>query len=336
MWRELALAVSVLGLASSAYGQAVGATLWGTVVDESGARVPGVSVSLTNAANGRSQIVLSSDRGEYRAVALQPSSYRVTVSLGGFASIERDVTLAVGTETTLNFTLTVSGVTSAVIVEGDAGSARTTQARPSSLIVAGELAALPEIGRNFLVMAQLLPGSGPLNATVTRSATTKFGGVADQRSGFTTQIDGGDIDDAQWGSPTLNLTQEGVQEFKVFRYQFDAQYGKALGAVVSVVTRSGSNELRGSGFYFGRDDSLNAPNAFAATKPPFDEQRWGLSLGGPLIRNRTHVFGAYESDHQDTTRIVAHSASNPFASRENEIGRASCRERGEILGVGVR
>ena len=71
--------------------------------------------------------------------------------------------------------------------------------------MAGELAALPEIGRNFLVMAQLLPGSGPLNATVTRSATTKFGGVADQRSGFTTQIDGGDIDDAQWGSPTINL-----------------------------------------------------------------------------------------------------------------------------------
>src|SRR5688500_15488556 len=132
MWRELALAVSVLGLASSAYGQAVGATLVGTVVDESGARVPGASVSLTNVANGRSQIVVSTDRGDYRAVTLQPSSYRVTVALDGFTSIEREVTLVVGTETTLNFTLTVSGVASGVVVEGDAGSAWTSQARPSS------------------------------------------------------------------------------------------------------------------------------------------------------------------------------------------------------------
>src|SRR5688572_19509613 len=336
MWRELVLAVSVLALPSSVFAQAVGATLVGTVLDESGARVPGVSVSLTNVANGRSQVVVSSDRGEYRAVALQPSSYRVIVAFGGFTSIERDVTLVVGTETTLNFTLTVSGVASGVVVEGNAGSAWTAQARPSSLVVAGELAALPEIGRNFLVMAQLLPGSGPLNATVTRSATTKFGGVADQRSGFTTQIDGGDIDDAQWGSPTINLTQEAVQEFKVFRYQFDAQYGRALGAIVSVVTRSGANELRGSGFYFGRDDSLNAPNAFADTKPPFDEQRWGLSLGGPLIRNRTHVFGAYESDHQDTARIVAHSASNPFASRENGIFPARSDERMAVIKIDHR
>jgi hypothetical protein len=336
MWRELVLAVFILTLSSSVFGQAVGATLVGTVVDESGARVPGVSVSLTNVANGRSQVVVSSERGEYRAVALQPSSYRVTVALDGFTSIDRNVTLVVGTETTLNFTLTVSGVASGVVVQGDAGSAWTTQARPSSVVVAGELAALPEIGRNFLVMAQLLPGSGPLNATVARSATTKFGGVADQRSSFTTQIDGGDIDDAQWGSPTINLTQEAVQEFKVFRYQFDAQYGRALGAVVSVVTRSGANDIRGSGFYFGRDDSLNAPNAFAATKPPFDEQRWGLSLGGPLIKNRTHVFGAYESDHQDTARIVAHSASNPFASRENGIFPARFDERMAVLKVDHR
>ncbi|MGH9220649.1 MAG: hypothetical protein ACRD1W_15180, partial [Vicinamibacterales bacterium] len=212
-------------------------------------------------------------------------------------------------------------------VAASAGMSSAAQSRPSSLIVADELAALPEIGRNFLVMAQLLPGSGPLNATVTRSATTKFGGVADQRSGFTTQIDGGDIDDAQWGSPTMNFAQEGVQEFKVFRYQFDAQYGNALGAVVSVVTRSGGNDIRGSAFFFGREDSLNARNAFARTTPPFDEQRAGVSAGGPLVRNRTHAFAAYESDHVDTARIVALSAGNPFASRENGIFPARSDER---------
>jgi hypothetical protein len=319
MWRGLYVALAVLGLASPALSQVVGATLSGMVVDATGARVPGVSLTLTNLANGREQTVVSSEHGEYHVVALQPAAYRVMAALDGFTRIEREVTLAVGTETRLDLTLAVAGVATGVMVEGNTAIASSAQVRPSSLVVAGELAALPEIGRNFLVMAQLLPGSGPLNATVTRSATTKFGGVADQRSGFTTQIDGGDIDDAQWGSPTMNLTQEGVQEFKVFRHQFDAQYGNALGAVVSVVTRSGSNNARGSAYYFGRDDSLNARNAFARTNPPFDEQRFGLSAGGPLIRNRTHVFGAYESDHQDTARIVALSASNPFAARENGI-----------------
>jgi hypothetical protein len=336
MWRVLCVGIAALGLGSPAPAQVVGATLAGTVVDSTDARVPGVSISLTNLANGRTQIMVSTARGEYRAVALQPASYRVTASLDGFTQIERQVTLAVGTETTLNFTLTVSGVASNIVVEADAGSASSAEARPASLVVAGDLAALPEIGRNFLVMAQLLPGSGPLNATVTRSATTKFGGVADQRSGFTTQIDGGDIDDAQWGSPTMNVTQEAVQEFKVFRYQFDAQYGKALGAVVSVVTKSGANDVRGSAFYFGRDDSLNARNAFAPTKPPFDEQRLGVSIGGPLLRNRTHVYGAYESDHQDTARIVALSTSNPFAARENGIFPARSDERMAVVKIDHR
>src|SRR4029434_6105046 len=108
-----------------------------------------------------------------------------------------------------------------------------------------------------------------------------------QRSSCHTQIDGGDIDDAQWGSPTINLTQEAVQEFKVFRHQFDAQYGGALGAVVSVVTRAGGNQHAGSVFYCGRDEALNARNVFADRNTPFDEQRLGVTMGGPLVRDRT-------------------------------------------------
>ena len=134
----------------------------------------------------------------------------------------------------------------------------------------------------------------------------------------------------------MNLTQEGVQEFKVFRYQFDAQYGKALGAVVSVVTKSGANDVRGSAFYFGRDDSLNARNAFAQPSRRSTNSGWGVSLGGPLVRNRTHAFGAYESDHQDTARIVALSASNPFAARENGIFPARSDERMAVLKIDHR
>jgi hypothetical protein len=176
---------------------------------------------------------------------------------------------------------------------------------------------LPVLDRNFLALAHLLPGSGPLNSTVNRFAVTKFGGPADQRAGSTTLIDGGEVDDAQWGSPTINVSQDAVQEFRVFRSQFDAQYGHALNAVVTVTTRSGTNRHSGSAFYFGRDDALNGRNFFATEKPPFDEQRVGLSLGGPAIRDRSHFFGAYERDNVDNVRIIALPPVNPFAVAEN-------------------
>ena len=169
------------------------------------------------------------------------------------------------------------------------------------------------------MLAQLLPGSGPINSTVTRLASTKFGGVADQRAGYTTLIDGGDINDTVWGSPTINVGEEAVQEFKVFRHQFDAQYGHALNAVVTVATRSGTNRFSGTGFYFGRDDALNARYPFAAENPPFDKQWVGGSLGGPLVRDRSHFFASYERENVDTVRVIALPPSNPFAARENGV-----------------
>ena len=315
---------------SPAAGQSIGARLAGVVRDESGAHLPGVTLSLTNTANGRTQTVISDARGEFRAGALQPGAYRLAADHSGFARLEQDVTLNVGSELTIDLQLTVAGVRETVTVTATLSPA-VAKSQPSALVSAADITSLPEIGRNFLVMAQLLPGSGPLNSSVTRFATTRFGGMADQRSGFTTLVDGGDVDDAQWGSPVINLTQEAVQEFKVFRHQFDAQYGGALGAVVSVVTRAGGNQLDGSVFYFGRDDTLNARNAFADRNLPFGEQRLGVTMGGPLVRDRTHVFGAFERDHVDTVRIISHPPSNQFAARENGTFPAGSNERMAVL-----
>ena len=190
------------------------------------------------------------------------------------------------------------------------------------------------------MLAQLLPGSGPMNGTVNRFAVTKFGGVADQRSGYTTIIDGGDVDDAQWGSPTINLGQDAVHEFKVFRSQFDAQYGHALNAVVTVATRSGTNQYAGSGFYFGRDAALNARYPFAPEKPPFDEHRIGATLGGPVLRDRVHFFAAYERDTVNNSRIIALPPSNVLAATENGVfpagaidGLATLRLDGRLNGT---
>ena len=336
MARHFALALLGLLLHGHASGQTVGAAVGGIVSDEGGARLAGATITITNSSNGRTQILVSGEHGEYRAVALQPAPYRIAAELSGFARAEKGVTLTVGSDAVLDFHLALAGLRESITVAAPTLSFDVTQSQPSSVVTREQIHMLPELGRSFLGLAQLLPGSGPLNASVTRFASTKFGGAGDQRSGFTTLVDGGDVDDAQWGSPTINLTQESVQEFKVFRYQFDAQYGNALNAVVSVVTKSGGNRPEGSLFYFGRADTLNAKNSFAKRKPPFDEHRLGGSLGGPLARNRTHGFATYESDAVDTVRIVAIPDSSRFAARENGNFPSTSDERMAVFKVDHR
>jgi len=301
----------------AAFGQSIGANLGGVVTDETGARLQDVTVTITHAQNGRAVILNTGNQGDYRAVALLPGEYDVTAARSSFASVRRRVALLVGADATLNLTLPLAGVVEQTNVNAAAPLVEAARSQPSSVVTKRDIDTLPVLDRNFLVLAQLLPGSGPINSTVGRFATTKFGGVADQRSGYTTLIDGGDIDDAVWGSPTINVSEEAVQEFKVLRTQFDAQYGHALNAIVIVATRSGTNRFIGTGFYFGRDDALNARYPFSGGKVPFDEQRVGGSFGGPLVPDRSHFFASYERDNVDNVRVIALPASNPFAAQEN-------------------
>ena len=280
---------SIVLIPGAALGQSIGASLAGVVSDQTGARLKDATVTITHAQNGRALTVMTGHEGDYRVVALLPGDYDVVAMRAGFSPVTRRVALLVGADAELNLTLPVAGVAEQATVDATTTPAESARSQPSSVVTKQDIETLPVLDRNFLVLAQLLPGSGPHNSTVGRFTTTKFGGVADQRSGFTTLIDGGDIDDAIWGSPTINVSEDAIQEFKVFRTQFDAQYGHALNAIVTVATRSGTNRVSGTGFYFGRDDSLNARNAFAATPPPFDEQRAGGSLGGPLEIGRAHV-----------------------------------------------
>jgi hypothetical protein len=306
----------LLGAAATAAAQG-GAAVGGVVTDDSGAALPGVTVTIVNKNNGTSQVLVTGPEGNYRAVNLQPAPYEITAELPGFATKKASTTLFVGANATLDFTLGVASLSENVTVVGESPLVEVAKAQPSSVIVGEQLAALPVLDRNFLVLAQLLPGAAPLTGVNNRFAVTKFGGLADQRNGYTTVIDGGAVDDATWGSPVINMTQDAVQEFKVFRNQFDAQYGSALNAVVNVVTKSGGNDPSGTAYYFGRDKSLNARNAKAASVPPFKQARVGGTFGGPLILNRTHFFSAYEFLNIDKAAIVALPPSNPFAAQQN-------------------
>ena len=324
---KMLLFVALLVIPATTNGQPLGASVTGAIVDASGASLADSVVTIAHLLNGRRQQIKTSTRGIYRAVGLLPGNYEITAEHEGFAPVTRRVTLVVDGEMTVNFTLALAGVKDRVTVTTETALLEVTRSEPSSAITKAEVDALPILDRNFLTLAQLLPGSGPVNGTVTRFAITRFGGPADQRSGYTTIVDGGDIDDAQWGSPTMNIGQDAVEEFKVYRGQFNAQYGHALNAVVTVVTRSGTNQLGGRAFYFGRDNTLNARNPMASQILPFDEQRVGMSLGGPVIRDRSHFFAAIEGDNVDNVRLIALPPDNPLAATENGVFPAASDNR---------
>ena len=297
--------------------QVVGGSIGGTITDDTGGALPGTTVTVTNRANGATQVVTTGERGNYRAVALQPAPYTIAADISGFAVQKRDVVLTIGSDLTIDFKLGVASVAETLTVVAETPLVEVAKSQPSSVIVAEQVAALPVLARNFLTLAQLMPSTAPNNLGQ-KFAIIQFGGPADQRNGYTTIIDGGDIDDAIWGNPTINIPQDAVQEFKVFRNQFDAEYGSALAAVVSVVTKSGGNLFSGTGSYFGRDKALNAPNYFAAgPNPEFSQTRVGGTLGGPIVRNRTHFFGSYEHNDLKAVKIISLPATNPFAAGNN-------------------
>lgn len=314
----LAVLLMVLLLAARpAAAQVVGGSVGGTITDDTGGALPGTTITVTNRSNGATQVLTTGDRGNYRAVALQPAPYTIAVELSGFAAQKRDVVLTIGSDLTIDFKLGVAALAENLTVVAETPLIEVAKSQPSSVVVAEQVAALPVLARNFLTLAQLMPSTTPNNLGQ-KFAIIQFGGPADQRNGYTTIIDGGDIDDAIWGNPTINIPQDAVQEFKVFRNQFDAEYGSALAAVVSVVTKSGGNLFSGTGSYFGRDKALNAPNHFATgPKPEFSQTRFGGTLGGPIVLNRTHFFGSYEHNDLSTVKIISLPATNPFAATNN-------------------
>ena len=164
--------------------------MWSPI--ESGARLQGASVTITHTSNGRAIVVPTRvPRAKTRPSPCCRASTDVSAARTGFAAVTRRVTLPVGSDATVDLTLPLAGVVDQTTVSAAAPLVEVARSQPSAVVTKADVDTLPVLERNFLVLAQLLPGSGPLNSSVTRLAWTKFGGVADQRAGYTTLVDGG-------------------------------------------------------------------------------------------------------------------------------------------------
>ena len=314
-------ATAAFFLLMPALASAQTAELRGTVVDASGGALPGVAIMVRNEATGVERPVVTDEVGAFRVPALQPGPYALESSLMGFGTDKRRVVLTVGQVAELKITLSLGALEESVQVVGAAGAVdiETSKSDLSAVVNQEQLSELPVLNRGFVGLAQLLPGGGPARTADSRfGIQTAFGGT-NVRSMYSMQIDGGNMDHPIYGFAIVNVSQDAVQEFRVLRNQFDAEYSRAGTAVVNVITRSGTNEFRGQGSYFGRDDKLNAKNAFAKTKPPFDSARVSGTIGGPIAPNKAFFFGALEYNQQNSVRIIALPAANPFAGQFNGV-----------------
>ncbi len=308
--------IAILLLAGNLLAQSQSTTgnIEGRVVDPQGAVVPNVSVSATNQDNGFGKTVTTTEDGNFVFVLLPPGNYKVeTAAASGFAvSTYENIKVTVGAKTTLEITLSVGGSVNVVDVNAEGQGVETTRTSIASTVDERRVINLPTNGRNFLDFATLTPG---IVRDPTRAGDLAVGGQKGTLNSL--QIDGTSSDNTFFGQSSGRIGSgrapsqfsiDTVKEFQVNQNGFSAEFGRAAGAVINVVTKSGTNRFTGSAFEYFRDESLNArnPNLVAANRPRPAGQinQFGGTFGGPIRRDKIFFFAAYEGQRSDLPNPV--------------------------------
>jgi hypothetical protein len=298
----LAVALLTLGVAPAARAQQQLGAIQGTIIDQSGAVLPGVTVTVTNIATGITRTTVSNETGVYRVQSLDPGRYRVAADLQGFRKAARnEVILSTGATAGINFTLQPGGVEETIEVTGSTPDIQTERAEVSSIVEQKKISDLPLVGRNVLSLTALQPGiiGVPSSAdflTPEQGLGVTANGV--RGGGNSATLDGANITGGPWGGTVLLVPNvEAVQEFQVISNNPSAEYGRNSGATVSIITKGGTNRWSGSVFQFHRNENLRARGFFEnRTRPKADFRRndFGGSFGGPIKRDRSFFFVSTE------------------------------------------
>ena len=305
-----------------AVAQSPAGRISGAVTDTSRAAIAGARVIVSGEATGIARTVFADDRGGYDALDLPPGSYSVTAEANGFAPATRDrVVVETGRSTTVNVRLSIAGLTEDVAVTAAAESLDQRTTGTGGVVTRVQIEELPLNGRNYLQLGALQPG-----VVVSRASGREFSGgfgntqlsIAGARPEHTGYLlDGTNIADISDKAPSglagAMLGVDAVEEFSIQTHGYSAEFGRAAGGVVSVVTRAGTNVFRGSAFEFHRDSALDARGYFDPADPPsFLRNQFGGTFGGPILRNRAFFFGSYEGLR--SRNVVTRSARLPDAA----------------------
>jgi hypothetical protein len=311
-----ALLVLFLPATAKAQLRAATAELAGRVVDQTQGVLPGALIAIVNSETGERQAQTTGPEGSFAFPPLPVGTYRIEASLSGFTTqVLEAVVLQVGNTTTLTLTLTISPTTERVTVPGGTPLVDVRRKDVNTSISAQQIASLPINGRTFISFSTLAPG-------VTTDVTPDQGSNASSGLTFAGQrarsnnitLDGLDNNEVAVGSVRATISQDAVREFQVLTNSYAAEFGKASGGVVNIVTKSGANDVTGGAFLFVRHRALNsrgyfekfdaAGNSVDLPKAPFDQQQFGGTLGGPLVKNRAFYFVSVERLSADDSRAV--------------------------------
>jgi Carboxypeptidase regulatory-like domain/TonB-dependent Receptor Plug Domain len=314
----MALAHPAAGLAQT--GSSV---ISGFVKDGTGAALPGATVRIVNIETGVSIDLTTNEEGVYRAPALVPGQYRIETSLDGFETSARGpVTLQINQTIALDFTLGVGRQQETVTVTAVAPLVESQSSTVAQVVTRAMLAALPLPNRAASSLAGLAPGVVMVDAGAGTAENYPVFSVAGGRSrNQVFLLDGGNATNAVGLTRPQQLTSlpvDAMQEFRVIANNYSAEFGHSTGGVVAMSTRSGTNALHGTAFESIRNDALDARNFFAVTRPPISLNQFGGTLGGPALRDRTFVFGAWERTRQQVSSAVV-STVPTLLNREGDF-----------------
>jgi hypothetical protein len=298
-----ALCVLLIGVSAGAQE----ATLSGVVTDVTEAVLPGVTVTATHVDTGTTFVGVTAPNGSYRIPALRVGTYRVTAELAGFSLVTREnIQLLVGQNLVLNLRLSLSTVQENVTVSGQAPLIDTTASELGGNIDPVQMQALPVNGRNWMGLTILAPGSraNDVGDSPTGIGGTTGGGSARGDPGYYQLIlDGQQVTNTMaqstFGQP--KFARDSIGEFQFMSARFDATQGRSQGIMVNAVTKSGANTPSGSAYGYFRDDKFNAADFVAKKVLPYSNQQAGGTYGGPIIRDRAHIFGYYELEREPNT-----------------------------------
>lgn len=296
----LMLALLVTTPAVAQVGQA---ELTGIIADQSGAILPGATVTATLAATGVTRTTHTDESGRYRFNNLPVGTYTIRAEMSGFrTTVAENIRLAIGQTATLDLRMGVAALEEAVTVQAEVPLIQTTRSELSGNITDIQVEELPVLGRNWLGFAQLAPGikSDGTEAGANTAPTAGIG-VGRQDRVF---LDGADLNNRSTAiSVDIQVSKEAIAEFQVKTSQFDAQWGQSGTSIVQAITRSGTDDFRGNGYFYLRDDSLNARDFFTGTKVPYRNEQYGGTIGGPIVQGRTHFFFNYERHNEPQTLV---------------------------------
>ncbi|HYU47609.1 MAG TPA: carboxypeptidase regulatory-like domain-containing protein, partial [Terriglobales bacterium] len=320
--RRMWLALCLLAVATSWLGaQTVTGSIQGRVYDSTGAAISGASITAVNDETGISHKTSASATGDYQITLLPPGEYTVTAEKSGFQKSAKKVHLVLGAAGNVDFSLSVGQVTQEVSVQDVGEVAEPTRTMVSSVIDEQKIQDLPVNGRQFIDFALLAPGvkigdttSGSTDVIIEPVTKLSFAGQNIHYNFIA--VDGADNISTASGVQKYTPSQEAVREFRVINSSYSTEFGRAVGGIVNIITKNGTNSLHGSAYEYFRNDKLDAGSLLASSGPnsctvPGDitsggckklnklrQNQFGFTLGGPIIKNRTFFFANYEGQRR--------------------------------------